>query len=126
MNKNTLKNKPKVIHDGNAVRLKIMEFLESRQRIISNVSIEEISQEIGAVKSSVHHHIKMLAREGKITKPAQASRGIEIRATQVRLEAILAYIESDIENGVQINADEWKEDVKKIRKWLTPKGNAKK
>lgn len=36
----------------------------------------------------------------------------------VEIEALCAYIEVDLENGVQINDTEWRESLERVRKWL--------
>lgn len=36
----------------------------------------------------------------------------------VEIEALCAYVEVDLENGVQINDAEWRESLEKVRKWL--------
>lgn len=84
MNKNTTQhgNRGKFGKTGIAARLKIMDFIANHQEVVSNVTLDDIARGVGMVKTSVHYHIKMLVREGIVTKPARSSRGIKIAKSQ--------------------------------------------
>ena len=47
-----------------------------------------------------------------------AAWSIPIKIPMVEIEALCAYVEVDLENGVQINDTEWRNSLEKVRKWL--------
>lgn len=36
----------------------------------------------------------------------------------IDIEALCSYVEMDIENGVQINAEEWRQTINNVREWI--------
>ena len=36
----------------------------------------------------------------------------------VEIEALCAYVEIDLKNGVQMNVEDWRQSLSKVREWL--------
>lgn len=41
-----------------------------------------------------------------------------MKIPMVEIEALCAYVEIDLEDGVQMNDKEWRETLEKVRKWM--------
>jgi DNA-binding transcriptional ArsR family regulator len=69
MNNSTNKSNAKLTPRGDTTRSRIMRFLEANQVVICPVSVADIAEGTGVSQTTVFHHLEILTRQGRISRP---------------------------------------------------------